>query len=128
MKLLLDTHVVLWAAAMPERLGRDRTLIEQSDRIVSAASVWELSIKQGLGKVNLGEAVGPWFERARRELAATPLPITPAHAAAVETLPMIHRDPFDRLLIAQAQSEDLVLVTADAALREYGPTVRVLAP
>ncbi len=128
MKLLLDTHIVVWAAAAPERLGRDRALIEESDRIMSAASAWELAVKQGLGKVDLGEAVRAWFPRAARELDATLLSISPAHAAAVEALPPIHRDPFDRVLVAQAQIDGLILLTADDTLSEYGPSVRLLQP
>lgn len=127
MRLLLDTHVVLWAASAPERLGDAAALVlEAEERWLSAASTWEMAIKQGLGKLSLGMSAGAWTARAVTELALRPLPVTSAHAAGVEGLPSHHRDPFDRLLVAQAAAEGLVLLTADRALEPYGDVVRLL--
>ena len=127
MKLLLDTHVLLWAAVAPHRLGRSLELLTQSRRLISVASVWELAIKQGLGKVELGSDVGAWIGRAVSELSAEMLEITAAHAASVEHLPSVHRDPFDRLLVAQAAVEGAVLLTADKTLAVYGDMVQVIS-
>jgi PIN domain nuclease of toxin-antitoxin system len=126
-RVLLDTQILLWAAAQPARLGAAGALLEGADqRLVSSASVWELAIKQGLGKVDLGADVRSWMSRAVRELAAVHLDITADHAAAVERLPPIHRDPFDRLLVAQAQHESATLLTADRTLAGYGSFVRLV--
>jgi PIN domain nuclease of toxin-antitoxin system len=126
-KLLLDTHVLLWAAAAPERLGdAERLLADADTRILSTASGWELAIKQGLGKVDVGMGVSSWFRRSLRELAAEPLDVRMDHVAALERLPPIHRDPFDRLLIAQAVHEGAVLLTVDRTLAPYGNVVRLL--
>lgn len=127
MKLLLDTHVLLWAAAAPERLGDAEQLLADADlRILSTASGWELAIKQGLGKVDLGTDVSSWFRRSLRELAAESLDVRMEHVAALEQLPLVHRDPFDRLLIAQALHEGAVLLTADRTLASYGDVVRLV--
>jgi PIN domain nuclease of toxin-antitoxin system len=126
-KLLLDTHVLLWAAAAPERLGdAERLLADADTRILSTASGWELAMKQGLGKVDVGMDVSSWFRRSLRELAAEPLDVRMDHVAALERLPPIHRDPFDRLLIAQAVHEGAVLLTAERTLAHYGNVVRLL--
>ncbi len=127
MRILLDTHVLLWAASSPERLGdsqHDLTSAEQ--RLISAASAWELAIKARLGKLELATDVRSWMRRAVRELNAQPLSITAEHAGAVEDLPPVHRDPFDRLLVAQALQEGAVLLTADRRLLQYGDMVRVV--
>lgn len=127
MNVLLDTHVLLWAAADPDQLGAGRqVLLAAERRLVSAGSVWELAIKQGLGKLDLGQAVGPWVAVAVDELQLELLSITAEHAAAVEHLPALHRDPFDRLLIAQAAAERAVLLTADPQLPAYGDLVRLV--
>lgn len=127
MNVLLDTNVVLWAAATPERLGSATSLVRDAPRrLVSAASVWELAIKQHLGKLTLGGDVRSWVARAVRELSLDRLDITFAHAAAVEHLPDVHRDPFDRLLVAQARSEGVVLLTGDEQLLGYGEPVRLI--
>jgi PIN domain nuclease of toxin-antitoxin system len=122
MRLLLDTHVWLWLVAAPERLSRDaRDRLELSDTrlFLSAASGWEMSIKQQLGRLELG---GP-AERVIPELMlrsdVTPLPITHLHGLRAGALPPHHRDPFDRMLIAQAQLEGLPIMTADAAFAAY---------
>jgi len=117
MRLLADTHVVLWWLADDERLNDDlkSVLDSEPDVYVSAATVWEVAIKQAIGKlrapVDLAERVS---ESGFREL-----PILARHAAAAGRLPPIHRDPFDRMLVAQARSEDLMLVTRDANIRRY---------
>jgi PIN domain nuclease of toxin-antitoxin system len=116
--LLLDTHIFLWAAADDGRLAqRTRELIVAADNVyVSSASIWEIAIKARLGKLN---ATPDELFNELDVLGYFELPINSAHAAMTYRLPMIHRDPFDRLLIAQAMSEDLRLVTADARLAEY---------
>ncbi len=118
MKLLLDTHVALWWLADDDRVGGDaaRQLDDASNRVLlSAAVAWEVAIKRSLGKL-----------RAPAELMATllgagvqPLPITLEHASAVEALPWHHRDPFDRLLVAQAIVERATIVSHDDRLRSY---------
>lgn len=129
MRLLLDTHVLLWAAAAPRRLDadvRDRLASPENDVLFSAASIWELAIKMQIGRIDLGvtpeelarEAVRRGFEE---------LPVSAAHAAAVRTLPLHHRDPFDRLLVAQALHEPARLLTADRALAPYSDLVDVIA-
>ncbi len=127
MRILLDTHVLLWAASAPERLGASlQELTTAERRLISAASTWELAIKASLGKLDLATEVRSWMRRALRELDAQPLSITADHAAAVEHLPPVHRDPFDRLLIAQAHHEGAVLLTADRVLLQYGDMVRLV--
>ncbi len=118
MKILLDTQIYLWFLADSRKLSRRaRTKIAKADRVfVSAASIWEAAIKSAIGKLTVDSdelVVG---------IAASgfePLSISPQHAARVATLPHHHRDPFDRLLIAQALDEPLHLLTADASLRHY---------
>ena len=126
MKVLLDTHVLLWAASDPQRLGAGQELLAGADRrIMSAASVWEMSIKQALGKLDLGSDVRSWTKRAVVALGLDQLDVTGDHAAAVEHLPSLHRDPFDRLLVAQAHLEGALLLTADRLLLGYGNAVRL---
>lgn len=122
MRLLLDTHVLLWALHDPARLGRKtRALIERSQTLVSVASLWEISIKAALGKLKASpHEVLDAIEPSGFDL----LPIQPAHAVEVFTLGTLHGDPFDRLLVAQAQAERLTLLTFDSALRSFGPCVR----
>jgi PIN domain nuclease of toxin-antitoxin system len=116
----------MWAAATPERIGAALDVIATAARVVSVVSIWELATKQSLGKVDLGDEVGPWFARARAELDLTVLEITATHAAAVEQLPRHHRDPFDRMLLAQARAERLRLMTADETLAAYDADVLVI--
>ncbi len=128
MKLLIDTHLLLWAAATPERLSPEaRTLIEapETEPVFSAASLWEIAIKTGLGRADftLDPAL---LRRGLLDNGYQELAITGAHAVAVTTLPPLHRDPFDRLLVAQALVEGLALVTADESLRGYPGAVRVV--
>ena len=122
MKLLLDTHVLLWAAGEPNRLSRDarNLLLDEANRLhFSSASLWEVAIKSGLGREDFRvEAV-----RLRRLLVANgyaEVPVTSDHALAVADLPPLHRDPFDRILIAQARAEGLRLVTTDDQVAQYG--------
>lgn len=127
MKALLDTQVLLWAASSPERLGSWRQgFLDAEQRLLSAASVWELAIKANLGKLDLGTDVRSWVGRAIEELQLEQLSITGEHAAGVEHLPPLHRDPFDRILVAQARSEGAVLLTADRSLLGYGDVIRVV--
>jgi PIN domain nuclease of toxin-antitoxin system len=115
--LLLDTHVVLWWLADDPELSeeiKDRLDHEQDAR-VSAATIWEIAIKQALGKIT---APGDLLERIR-DSGFRDLPIDVAHAIAAGRLPLIHRDPFDRMLVAQARSEGLTLVTRDPYCQQY---------
>lgn len=127
MRLLLDTHVALWATTEPERIPPSiaELIADQSNEVfVSVASLWEIAIKRSSGR-NPGampiSAVDAELEFAAVDFAL--LNVTPTHAIAVETLPPIHRDPFDRLIVAQALSEPLRLVTHDAVLARYSDTV-----
>ena len=119
LKLLLDTHVLLWALHAPERLtAESRAMITDGSNEVffSAASVWELAIKSSRGKLDLD----PGFPKAAEQTRFTEIPIRISHAWMVRDLPPIHGDPFDRLLIAQAQMERLTLVTRDRLFAQYG--------
>ena len=128
MKLLLDTHVLLWAAGAPQRLppdARDLMSAPATELVYSAASLWEIAIKNGLGRASF--SVDPrllrrnLLEHEYRELA-----ISGAHAIVVDLLPAIHRDPFDRILVAQAGIEGLTLLTADETLARYPGPIRLL--
>ena len=117
--LLLDTHVLLWANAAPERLGRNAVAeITQigSNLFVSAVTVAEIAIKRSIGKLRMTLAISDLLA----PLDARELALSMAHAEALERLPMLHRDPFDRLLAVQARLEELTLVTKDPAFRPYG--------
>lgn len=123
-RLLLDTHVVLWWLSDDQRLGHEaRRLIANPGNHVaaSAASVWEMAVKSSIGKLSVPDGL----EEAILECGFKPLAITMEHAARVGELPLLHRDPFDRMLIAQAQLEGLELLTADAGLRAYAVKVVV---
>ena len=116
MKLLLDTHVVLWAVLDDPRLPDTfRVEIARADLYVSAASVWEVAIKSGLGKLTVPSDL--WDNV--RAAGVTPLPVTWAHAQGVAALPPHHGDPFDRLLIAQAGIEGCVLASLDGQIARY---------
>jgi PIN domain nuclease of toxin-antitoxin system len=123
MKLLLDTHVWLWWRTTPERLGRRACkLVESgnSELFLSAASAWEIAIKSKRGLVRLPEPVDQLLRNRLVGDRVAELPVTVQHAAHTATLPGLHRDPFDRLLIAQAQCEGLTLLTADDEILKYG--------
>jgi PIN domain nuclease of toxin-antitoxin system len=122
--LLLDTHLLLWALTQPQKLRpRARGLIEQHEVFVSAASIWEISIKSAIGKL---EADPRLVLEALEPAGFDILPISGEHAAKVFELPALHRDPFDRLLLAQALCEPLTLLTDDTTLGQYGAYVTVL--
>jgi PIN domain nuclease of toxin-antitoxin system len=128
MRVLIDTQVVLWAGVAPARLGDARRLIDEAEeRLISSATTWEVVIKSALGKIRLGMPIADWIQRSLSELAAQSLPITNDHVAAVARLEPIHRDPFDRMLIAQALHESALLLTADRALEPYGAAVHVIS-
>lgn len=128
MNLLIDTHLLLWAAAQPEHLpeaARFR-LLDPANRLhFSAASLWEVAIKRGLDRPDFRVDPGP----LRAGLLASgyeELPVEGRHVLALATLPRHHADPFDRILIAQAATEGMVLLTADATLEAYGgPVLKV---
>lgn len=124
-RILLDTHLLLWAVAEPRKLPpAARKRIEEADVFVSAASIWEVSIKVALGKL----AADPAELLAEIEPAGfSLLSVTGEHAAAVARLPPVHADPFDRMLVAQAKTEPLLLLTNDAALADYGECVELVA-
>ncbi len=122
MKVLLDTHIAIWLMRDAAELSAAarREIAAASDVFVSSASIWEATIKAGIGKL----PVDPARLQSQLLLAGVqPLPVTWAHAVALRALPMHHRDPFDRMLIAQAMSEPLHLLTHDAALRAYSDLV-----
>lgn len=128
MRLLLDTHLLLWAAGLPERLPEAaRALITDpaTEPVFSAASLWEIAIKGSLGRADF--SVDPrLFRQGLLGAGYGELPVTGAHAAATADLPPLHRDPFDRMLVAQARVEGMLLLTADATLARYpGPIRRV---
>ncbi len=126
MILLLDTHPLLWAAGQPDRLSpaaRDLITDANNELWFSAASIWEVTIKHGLGRDDF--RVEPHLlRRGLLENGYCELAITSAHTLAVSHLPAIHRDPFDRLLVAQAESEGVLLVTADEVVARYPGPVR----
>ena len=128
MKLLLDTHLLLWAAVSPDRLSdKVRTLLSDvtNDLVFSAASLWEVSIKHGLDRANF--TVDPrLLRRGLLENGYSELPITSQHALAIAYLPKLHRDPFDRLLVAQSAVEAIVLLTADVEVAAYGGLTRLV--
>ncbi|MEO1315055.1 MAG: type II toxin-antitoxin system VapC family toxin [Pseudomonadota bacterium] len=118
MRLLIDTHILIWFAAGSDRLPaamRDAMIDERSVPHVSAVTVWEISIKRALGKLDVPASL---VVRAR-DFGFLPLPVTWAHAEEAGSLPMHHSDPFDRMLIAQARLEDLVVMTLDRQFRHY---------
>ena len=129
MKFLLDTHCWLWLQTERSRFTTDllETLADPAaQRYLSAASVWEIAIKYAVGKLPLPEPPAIYVPERMRLSRFSALAITHVHALAVAVLPPHHRDPFDRVLIAQAQVEGLTLVTADAMFEAYGvDTVRV---
>lgn len=125
MNLLLDTHVALWAITdSPKLLQQARELIEspKSSVWISAATIWEISIKHSLGRGDMPVS-GHEALRYFRDSGYGFLPVEPEHAAAVEDLPAHHADPFDRILIAQALVEPMRLLTHDAIVASYSDTI-----
>jgi PIN domain nuclease of toxin-antitoxin system len=127
-KLLLDTHLLIWAAAGEGLSARCVQLIDDpaNELLFSAASIWEVAIKTSLGRPDFQLDAGV-FRRELLESGYEELAITSAHAAGVSTLPDLHRDPFDRILIAQAIGEGITLLSADQAVLAYpGPIASAL--
>jgi len=126
--LLLDTHVFLWLQTDPERLGDQLPLVEDesTELLLSAVSSWEIAIKYQLGKLPLPAPPESYVPDRMHAIGAQPLAVEHAHALAVASLPTLHRDPFDRLLVAQAALLGLTIMTADPAVALYPiPTVMV---
>jgi PIN domain nuclease of toxin-antitoxin system len=125
MTLLLDTHFLLWIANGDQRLtAKAKKMISASDAVyMSAASLWEISIKVSAGKltVDVDALTESLFNAGLIEL-----PVSIEHTKALRALPPVHRDPFDRLLVAQAMTEPMHLLTVDAALTAYGPWVKLV--
>lgn len=129
MKVLLDTHLLLWAADEFERLpaaAREAIADPGNELLFSAASLWEVAIKTGQGRTDL-EVDSRLFRRNLGDSGYVELPITGEHALAVLGLPPIHKDPFDRILNAQCIVEGIELLTADAVLARYPGPIRYLA-
>ena len=124
MKLLLDTHLLLWAAGEPKRLSKQaRTLIDNPDNelLFSGASLWEVAIKRGLGREDF-KVDARLLRRGLLDNGYSELPIISDHVVATESLPPIHKDPFDRVLVAQATVEGVTLLTIDSLVAQYpGP-------
>jgi PIN domain nuclease of toxin-antitoxin system len=127
-RLLLDTHILLWAAVKPERLsGAAQSVLENANNelIFSAVSLWEIAIKTARGRedfrVDAGLLRRDLFDNGYAELA-----MTGAHAAALTSLPPFHKDPFDRMLVAQAMIEGMTLVTSDPAVAKYRGPIRLV--
>ncbi|HVR28041.1 MAG TPA: type II toxin-antitoxin system VapC family toxin [Thermoanaerobaculia bacterium] len=128
MRILLDTHCWLWMQVAPERFGPESLELLRSldnELLFSAASAWEIAIKHALGKLDLPQPPASYVPRRMRTSGVTPLPVYHHHALRVAELPDHHRDPFDRLLVAQAQIESVPLLTADPRFAAYD--VEILA-
>lgn len=128
MKLLLDTHLLLWAAGEPNRLSATvRKLIssQTNELLFSAASIWEVAIKRGLGRSDF-QADPRLLRRGLLDNGYNELPVLSDHVVAIESLPPIHKDPFDRLLVAQATVEGITLLTADSIVGQYPGPVRMV--
>lgn len=128
MRLLLDTHVLLWAAYDPERLPQKTAaqIADETNEIVfSVASIWEVVIKAAKGRDDF-DADPHVLRRELLENGYVELPITGSHVTAVASMPPIHRDPFDRILVAQARVEGMTLLTPDETVAEYGAPVRLI--
>lgn len=126
MKLLLDTHVLLWAAGEPSKLSKAaRAMIDndQNQLLFSVASLWEVFIKRGLGRKDF-DADPTLLRRGLLDHGYDELVIASNHVIAIESLPSIHKDPFDRLLVAQAIEEGVLLLTADSLLCRYPGPIR----
>ena len=123
MRVLLDTHTLLRAVEEPSRLGPDALSTVQdplNDRLLSAATIWELAIKYGQGKITLSMPYRIWLETAITDLKLELLPVTVEYAERQSTLPTHHKDPFDRMMIAQVLVENIPIVSIDAAFDPYG--------
>jgi PIN domain nuclease of toxin-antitoxin system len=128
MKLLLDTHLLLWAAGEPQRLSKQaRTLLDNPDHelLFSAASLWEVAIKRGLGREDF-RVDARLLRRGLLDNGYSELPIISDHVVATESLPLIHKDPFDRILVAQATVEGVTLLTIDPLVSQYPGPIRTV--
>jgi PIN domain nuclease of toxin-antitoxin system len=124
-RLLLDTHILLWAAGQPEKLPKAaRRLLDdpENDPVFSAASMWEIAIKQSIGRDDF-RVDARLLRRGLLDNGYLELAVTGAHAIALDTLPPLHKDPFDRMLVAQARVEGITLLTSDALLAKYPGSV-----
>lgn len=122
MKILLDTHIFLWALTEPKRLGENAKSLLKSRKnqlYLSAASSWEISIKAGLDKLPLPEPPDKYVSSRMVDLRVTPIDVKHYHTFIVYELPLHHRDPFDRLLIATAIAENIFFMSADQKFRHY---------
>lgn len=122
MRLLLDTQCWLWWFAQPEKLNENviEQIVDETNEVwLSVASVWEMGIKVSIGKLPLPKQIDDYVSTRMTQLGARSLEITASHALRVAALPLHHRDPFDRMLIAQAQVEDMTLVSADSTFKQY---------
>lgn len=127
MKILIDTHVFLWAITEDERLSDEHRAIyldSSSQLYLSVASVWEMLIKSGIGKLPLPRPASNFILRQMEKNQIDMLTIRAAHLIQLESLPPIHRDPFDRMMVAQAMAEGMPIISADVAFRRY--PVRIL--
>jgi PIN domain nuclease of toxin-antitoxin system len=127
MKVLLDTHLLLWAAGQPNRLSAAALKwvdTPANELLFSAASIWEVAIKRGLGRSDF-EADPRSLRRGLLDNGYSELPILSDHVVAIESLPPIHKDPFDRLLVAQALVEGVTLLTADSTVAQYPGPIRM---
>ena len=123
MRLLIDSHTLIWAVDIPSRLSSTATTLLQNSANqleISAATIWEISIKAGIGKLNLSQPFRPWIEKAISDLSLRVLPITVEYADAQSHLPYHHGDPFDRMMIAQSLTDALPFVSADSQFDAYG--------
>jgi len=128
MKFLLDTHLLLWAAGSPRRLSAQaRKLLGDADHqlFFSSASLWEIAIKRGLGRDDFQVEPG-LLRRGLLDNGYQELPISGIHALAIESLPPIHKDPFDRMLVSQALTEGFTLLTSDPAVARYPGPIRLV--
>ncbi len=128
MKLLLDTHVLLWSAGEPDRLSVEaRALIgaPENELFFSAASLWEIVIKRGLGREDF-KVDARVLRRGLLDNGYSELPMGSEHVVVIESLPIIHKDPFDRMLIAQAQVEGITLLTSDPTMTKYPGAIRLV--
>ena len=128
MKLLLDTHLLLWAAGQPDRLSQEaRALISEpkNELFFSAANLWEVVIKRALGRDDF-KVDARVLRRGLLDNGYSELPIGSEHVVAMDSLPPIHKDPFDRILVAQASVEGITLLTADESLAQYPGPVRLV--
>ena len=128
MKLLLDTHLLLWAAGDPDQLSPETIDLLSNphhELLFSAASLWEITIKCGLGRKDF--RVDPrLFHRGLLDHGYLELPIESSHAVAIANLPPLHKDPFDRMLVAQAITEGFTLLTADQLVAQYPGPIRLV--